>query len=225
MVDIKHIRLNHTVIHLKDHDLANFAVNFSMKANKAPKFFQNANIIIDSSSITKLITNETVTSIRQSIALTGANLIGIINAKEEHKVTFAQMGIPHVDSRKETITQTEQTSHNNIMFKKFIRSGMQVYAKNQTLVIQGNVSNGAEVIADGHIICLGKLSGKAIAGASGDITSQIMAVNFTPELISIAGIYALHEDICDSHRNTSSLVSLQNGALSFESNSTSKLVF
>ena len=102
---------------------------------------------------------------------------------------------------------------------------MQVYARNQTLVILGNVSNGAEVIADGHIICLGKLSGKAIAGASGDVDAQVMAVNFTPELISIAGIYALHEDICDSHRNTSSLVSLQNGVLTFESTNTNKLVF
>lgn len=74
-----------------------------------------------------------------------------------------------------------------------LRSGQQVYARGADLVLLGGVSPGAEVIADGSIHCYGPLRGRAIAGAQGNQAARILATNFGPELVSIAGVYRTFE--------------------------------
>ncbi|MGB3071032.1 MAG: septum site-determining protein MinC [Ottowia sp.] len=70
-----------------------------------------------------------------------------------------------------------------------VRSGQQVYARGRDLVVMAMVNPGAEVIADGHIHVYAPLRGRAIAGARGDGSARIFALEMTPELISIAGVY------------------------------------
>lgn len=74
-----------------------------------------------------------------------------------------------------------------------LRSGQQVYARGTDLVLLAGVSPGAEVIADGSIHCYGPLRGRAIAGAQGDQGARILASNFGPELVSIAGVFRTFE--------------------------------
>ncbi|TAH50647.1 MAG: septum site-determining protein MinC [Betaproteobacteria bacterium] len=74
-----------------------------------------------------------------------------------------------------------------------LRSGQQFYARGADLVVIGSVSPGAEVIADGSIHCYGPLRGRAIAGAQGDHCARVLATNFGPELVSIAGVYRTFE--------------------------------
>lgn len=76
-----------------------------------------------------------------------------------------------------------------------VRSGQQIYAKGQDLIVKGNVNNGAEVLADGHIHVYGKLRGKVFAGVSGKEDSVIYANKFSPELVCIAGVYSLADDV------------------------------
>ena len=74
-----------------------------------------------------------------------------------------------------------------------LRSGQQFYARGADLVVIGGVSPGAEIIADGSIHCYGPLRGRAIAGAQGDLGARVLATNFGPELVSIAGVYRTFE--------------------------------
>ncbi|WP_341647331.1 septum site-determining protein MinC [Thauera humireducens] len=74
-----------------------------------------------------------------------------------------------------------------------LRSGQQIYARGADLVLIGGVSPGAEVIADGSIHCYGPMRGRAIAGANGDERARIIASNFGPELVSIAGVFRTFE--------------------------------
>lgn len=74
-----------------------------------------------------------------------------------------------------------------------LRSGQQVYARGGDLVLLAGMSNGAEVIADGNIHCFGPLRGRALAGAQGNSAARIVATNFGPELVSIAGVYRTFE--------------------------------
>ncbi len=76
-----------------------------------------------------------------------------------------------------------------------VRSGQQVYARNNDLVITAVVGHGAEVIADGSVHVYAALRGKAIAGAQGDTTARIYCQDFQAELVSIAGHYRVFEDI------------------------------
>lgn len=76
-----------------------------------------------------------------------------------------------------------------------VRSGRQVYAPRGDLIVMAPVSPGAELLADGNIHVYGTLRGRALAGLSGDTTARIFAHSLEAELISIAGLYRVAEDI------------------------------
>jgi septum site-determining protein MinC len=74
-----------------------------------------------------------------------------------------------------------------------LRSGQRIYAEGD-LVILGQVSNGAEVIAEGNIHVYAPLRGRALAGVHGNHAARIFCTCLEPELISIAGIYRTTEN-------------------------------
>jgi septum site-determining protein MinC len=101
-----------------------------------------------------------------------------------------------------TVTKVEQTEivpqlalFTDKIHRGQIRSGQQIYAKDQNLVIIGSVSAGAEVIADGNIHVYGSLRGRAIAGAKGHHQAQIYCQSLEAELVSINGNYWLSESM------------------------------
>ncbi|WP_217126328.1 septum site-determining protein MinC [Hydrogenophilus thiooxidans] len=74
-----------------------------------------------------------------------------------------------------------------------VRSGQQIHHPDGDVILMNGVNPGGEVIAGGHIICWGPLSGRAIAGAYGLETARIFAHRFQPELVAIAGIFKTFE--------------------------------
>lgn len=76
-----------------------------------------------------------------------------------------------------------------------VRSGRQIYSPRGDLVVLGPVSPGAELLADGSIHIYGPLRGRALAGLSGDRHARIFCQSLEAELVSIAGLYRISEDI------------------------------
>ena len=76
-----------------------------------------------------------------------------------------------------------------------VRSGQQIYAEGADLVVTAAVSVGAELIADGCVHAYGALRGRAIAGARGDETARVFCRNFEAELVAVAGVYAVAEQM------------------------------
>ncbi|MCA3415406.1 MAG: septum site-determining protein MinC [Roseomonas sp.] len=74
-----------------------------------------------------------------------------------------------------------------------VRAGQRVWAEGADLIITSTVNAGAEVIADGNIHVYGALRGRAIAGGASNMEARVFALNFDPELVSIAGFYAVRE--------------------------------
>jgi len=97
-----------------------------------------------------------------------------------------------------------------------VRSGQQIYAQAGDLIVLNTVSPGAEVIADGCIHVYGKLAGRAIAGARGDERARIFCRKLEAELIAIAGIYAVAEQIKDGPRGAPAQAYLEHGRLKIE---------
>jgi septum site-determining protein MinC len=101
-------------------------------------------------------------------------------------------------SSTETATKEESKAAPKLpatkIVKQTIRSGRQIYASGD-LVIIGSVSPGAEILADGNIHIYGTLRGRALAGVRGDQSAAIFCHSIQAELISIAGIYLLSEDL------------------------------
>jgi len=97
-----------------------------------------------------------------------------------------------------------------------VRSGQQIYADGADLIVLNSVSAGAEVIADGCVHIYGRLSGRAIAGARGDETARIFCRKLEAELVAIAGVYAVAEQIKDGPRGVPAQAHLDNGRLMIE---------
>lgn len=76
-----------------------------------------------------------------------------------------------------------------------VRSGQQIYAEGTDLVLMQPVSVGAEVIADGCVHCYAPLRGRAIAGAKGDETARVFCRKFEAELVAVAGVYAVADQM------------------------------
>ena len=96
---------------------------------------------------------------------------------------------------KEVVATPQRDLYTDKIHRGQIRSGQQVYAKDQNLVVIGSVSAGAEVIADGNIHVYGSLRGRAIAGATGHHKAQIYCQKLEAELVSINGNYWLSESM------------------------------
>lgn len=101
-----------------------------------------------------------------------------------------------------------------------VRSGQQVYAKGRhaQLVVMGNVSSGAEVLSDGDIVVFGTLSGRALAGVSGDSKARIFAAKLNAELVSIADVFCTGEQLPkdDKLARGASMVTAEGKKLKFE---------
>ena len=97
-----------------------------------------------------------------------------------------------------------------------VRSGQQIYAEHGDLVLLNSVSPGAEVIADGCVHVYGKLGGRAIAGARGDESARIFCRKMEAELVAIAGIYAVSEQMKDGPRGAAAMAYLEQGRLRIE---------
>jgi septum site-determining protein MinC len=76
-----------------------------------------------------------------------------------------------------------------------VRSGTRIWAQGTDLIVIGTVNPGAEVIADGNIHVYGRLLGRAIAGGQSAMEARVFATHFDPELVSIAGYYAVREGL------------------------------
>jgi septum site-determining protein MinC len=74
-----------------------------------------------------------------------------------------------------------------------VRAGQRIWAEGADLIVTSTVNSGAEVIADGNIHVYGALRGRAIAGGASNMEARVFALNFDPELVSIAGFYAVRE--------------------------------
>ena len=83
--------------------------------------------------------------------------------------------------------------NNALYLRQTLRSG-QVLRHDGAVVICGDVNPGGEVVASGDIIVLGNLRGVAHAGAKGDESAQITAINLRPTQLRIAGFIARSPD-------------------------------
>lgn len=101
-----------------------------------------------------------------------------------------------------------------VVVERPIRTGQQVYAENADLIVLGMVSEGAEVIADGHIHVYAPLRGRALAGANGDQNARIFVQAMQAELVSVAGIYRTFDQDLPAHLHRQAVqVYLQEGRL------------
>ena len=108
------------------------------------------------------------------------------------------------------------TGRTAMLITQPVRSGSRIYAEGADLIVTATVNPGAEVIADGNIHIYGALRGRAVAGANDNPEARIFALNFDPELVAIAGLYAVREGLTGAPIGRAAQVRLDGDALRFE---------
>lgn len=89
-----------------------------------------------------------------------------------------------------------QTGH---FYKGTLRSGQQIESET-SMIILGDVNPGAKVVAKGNIVVLGALKGIAYAGASGDNTCFVAALDMEPVQIKIGDYMGRSADKKEMHK-------------------------
>lgn len=115
--------------------------------------------------------------------------------KENYQVGSISLPPEHVSNAEIRLRQRDlerswyQHSSDVLMLTGRVRSGQKINARKH-LLLMGDVNPGAEVIAGGDILILGNLRGTAWAGQRGNTESIILALDFQPVQIQIAGYVA-----------------------------------
>lgn len=153
------------------------------KFRESEKFFKNASIAISFEG--RALSREEELSILDLIAKnTSIHVICVVDQDEMREQLY-----------KEKIDNYYQNVADNTgeFYKGTLRSG-QVLKCDTSIVIIGDVNPGAKIIAKGNIVILGSLKGNAYAGAAGDETCFVTALDMDPVQIKIGNVIGRSAD-------------------------------
>lgn len=223
LVDFKFGKTNAVVIALGSAPEPQLAEVLKSKLAKAAAIYQNEPAVIDLSDWTTEDFESNSLSMATLMDLTrqaGMNLIEVKSAHEPHEEECEALGIRHEvpSSLPQVAPESAQAEielepenkeappsadlaqptsvapeRKTLVVENPVRSGQRIYAPGADLIVLGQVSAGAEVIADGNVHVYGVLRGRALAGAAGDKKARILSTCFEAELVSVAGYYKTFE--------------------------------
>lgn len=218
------------VLLLADNDLIAIEQQLQDKIAQAPEFFKHSSLLLD---LQKLSEQALDIDVGELVALTrklGFMPIGIRGGSEKQKRDSLALNLPvhgmH-GSTKEFANKPEPQAKpvpepeyhpvdapilENKLITQPVRSGQRVYAKGD-LIITATVSAGAEIMAEGNIHVYGSLRGRALAGVQGDASCRIFCSDLQAELISIAGVYRISDDLSPDLAQKPVQISLDNQTL------------
>lgn len=221
VLEFKSCTFNVPALVLNNNKISDITQELQRKISQAPGFFKNSPLLIDLHELTKSQTDIDLTHLVKTlrglqfipIAVSGAtakqNTVAIelgltiqpsysLNQGNSRIAEKTPVLVPVTEESKSEIVEAEPVAAAPIVENKLIthpvRSGQRIYAKGD-LTILAPVNAGAEVIAEGNIHVYAPLRGRALAGVQGNTKCSIFCADLQAELISIAGIYQLNEDL------------------------------
>lgn len=100
----------------------------------------------------------------------------------------SENGLPANPARGQAETRPvnpEETGTRGVIFRRTLRSGRTIHSEGHVVVF-GDVNPGAKVIAAGDVVVWGKLRGTVHAGALGDESAVVCALDMNPNQLRIA---------------------------------------
>lgn len=155
----------------------------TIKFKESSKFFDNAKMAISFEG--RILSND-----EQKVIL---DIIG--NNTDMHIVCVIDNDPDKEEIFKKSLEEKLMEFDNNTgqFYKGILRSGASLEVENSVIII-GDVNNGARVVSKGNIIVLGTLRGNAFAGACGNTNSFVVALDMRPTQIRIADTIARSPD-------------------------------
>lgn len=170
-------------------------------------FFKGARLALDVGS--RPLRRHELGSLQTMLANRGVSLWAVLSESMTTLSTARKMGLPTtLEGKNPEVAETllrvaeedstppidsEEVGTSGVLVKRTLRSGRTVRSEGHVVVL-GDVNPGAEVIARGDVIVWGRLRGVVHAGAHGDETAIVCALDMTPMQLRIAGHIATSPD-------------------------------
>lgn len=148
---------------------------------ESERFFANASFAISFEG-RKLTEEEKYQIIDAIMAETSIKILCIIE-EDEIRDTILRQKMQEQQRRK-----AEATKENASFYYGSLLAGERLET-DESVVIIGDVPQGASVVSQSNVVVLGALKGSTYAGMSGKSGCFIFALDFEPENYNIAGIY------------------------------------
>ena len=158
-----------------------------IRAQKA--FFQGARVALDV-GVHVLKVNELV-ALRDRLSDQGIALWAVVSESPTTEKTAQLLGLATRISKPRP-EETRQYAVNELgdgtalFLNKTLRSGTRIEFPGHVVVF-GDVNPGAEVVAEGNVLVWGRVRGMVHAGAKGDTSAFICALDLSPTQLRIAG--------------------------------------
>lgn len=230
-LEFKSTSLTMPVLLLAHNDLQRIAQQLQEKVVQAPEFFKNSPLLIDLQKLTQQNFAISIEALVGVLRSQGFMPIGIRGGNEQQNLEALAMNLPvhsmhgqntplaEANKAPKKLPLPDEEIHapanhgpENKLVTQPVRSGQRVYAKGD-LIVTATVSAGAEIMAEGNIHVYGSLRGRALAGVLGNVESRIFCSDLQAELISIAGIYQLRDDLGKHAAHKPLQISLENQTL------------
>ena len=202
---------------ITDHN--QLAAQLDARMASMPELFRHLPVVLDLEAVRgqPLALAELVDCLRQR----GLIPVGVRAGDEADEAAAVAAGLGVIQLGAEPTRRPEPARepppNAGLVITQPVRSGQQIYARDGDLVVLASVSPGAEVLADGHIHVYGTLRGRALAGVQGNSNARIFCQNLEAELISIAGVYRISENIQETGRGRPVQIFLDGEALRVQS--------
>jgi septum site-determining protein MinC len=216
------------VLVLFNNSLQHIEQQLQEKIALAPDFFKHSPVLLDLQELNKRNLDLPVADLVKAIRELNLLPIGLRGGNAAQNQQALALGIPvhalHGGSSQEnaktkTIAATPEPEQpiqdegaSTMLITQPVRSGQRVYSHGD-LIVLATVSSGTEIMAEGNIHVYGTLRGRALAGVQGNEKARIFCSDLQAELISIAGIYKVSEDLPKEFRQKPVQIYLQDHSL------------
>jgi len=152
-------------------------------------FFQGARVALDV-GIHVLKVNELV-ALRDRLSERGVALWAVVSESPTTEKTAQLLGLATRISKprpeeKRQYSVSELGDETALFLSKTLRSGTRIEFPGHVIVF-GDVNPGAEIVAEGNVLVWGRVRGMIHAGAKGDTSAFICALDLSPTQLRIAG--------------------------------------
>ncbi len=195
-------------------DVERLAAEMRERVKAAPKLFDRAAVILDFGGLSDVPDATALNELDRQLREAGVFPVALAYGTSSIEALSREVGLPLLAKFRASyerkgaessaieaapspvaLMSAPTRSEPGLVHLKPVRSGQQVYAQQKDLVVCATIGAGAEAIADGSIHIYGALRGRALAGAGGWTGARIFCREFHAELVAIAGVYKVLEEI------------------------------
>lgn len=160
-----------------------------VQLERGAQFFNGARVIVDIGE--RALDDRALTTVLDLMRSHGLQADALVSSSRDSRSAARTAGLAARPARSQYAEAEDRTEAG--FLQRTVRSG-QIVRHQGHLTIVGDVNNGAEVIAGGNIIVWGRVRGLVHAGALGDRSSLICALDLQPDQIRIADLISRRPD-------------------------------